>query len=448
MMRIVIIGGSFAGLAAALACRENYPEATVSLFEAGKVLAYSPNSLKDVLAGNLVDLDQGATVDPELLAAQGICCYLESPVQAIQLEDQTITYRSADQVQQAAYDYLILAMGSQTYPRQLPADQTRGLIQTRDARSSRQSHALLDQADQVLVVGAGAIGIEMSARYRQLGKDVTLLEAGPHPAYKLFDAWLGRRLQDHLTQLGVRVHCQETYQDFKTGEAGVQVKTQRETYAADAVHFAISLAPQTDLIPDQIARNPDGTVWVDDYLQTSQPGIFACGDLIRLPFGPEEKATYLPLIGHAQQTGRLAALNLNKARYPLPVSQRTEALTLGQVVYFSGGISQVEADYLDLAYCLTQFDQGDLAIQILSDQGTGRLWGVQAALPDQAESQSLVAVLTTALQAGLTDQFLSLQANLYQGRQALVAPDWFQAINQHWRSRCQDLGEGGTKHAD
>ncbi|MDK6233065.1 NAD(P)/FAD-dependent oxidoreductase [Aerococcus sp. UMB10185] len=447
-MQIVIIGGSFAGLEAALACREEYPEAEVKLFEAGEDLAFSPNSLREVLTGHLADLSQGTTVSLDQLESQRIDCHLRAPVQAIQVEDRTITYEEGGEVFQQAYDYLVLAMGSQVYPKDLSSDQAQRLIRTKDHATSQQSQTIIKQVDHILVVGGGPIGIEAAVLYRQLGKQVTLIEAGPYLAYKLFDPWLGNRLQDQLIQLGVQVHCQATYQTFEADTSGVQVQTQQATYQTDAVHFAINLAPRTELVQDQLVLNPDGTIWVDAYLRTSAPGVFACGDLVRLPLGPEKSQTYLPLVSHAKQTGRLAALNLEAARYPVPVSQRTEALTLDQKIYFTGGISQTEADYQDLAYCLTRYESDGLAIQIISEQATGKIFGLQACLSDQATSQTVLALMATALQAGLTDYFLSLQANLYQGRQALIDPDWFQAIGQHWRTRRRSLdGEEGD-HAD
>ncbi|AMB93556.1 FAD-dependent oxidoreductase [Aerococcus sanguinicola] len=447
-MRIVIIGGSFAGVAAALACREEYPEAEVKLFEAGEELAFSPNSLREVLTGRLADLSQGATASLDQLQEQRIDCHLQAPVQAIQVEDRTITYQEAGKASHQAYDYLILAMGSQVYPKDLSLDQAQRLIRTKDCATSRQSQAIISQADHILVVGGGPIGIEAASLYCQLGKQVTLIEAGPYLAYKLFDPGLGKRLQDQLIQLGVQVHCQSTYQSFETDASGVKVKTQGETYRADAVHFAINLAPRTDLVQDQLTLNPDGTIWVDAYLQTSAPGIFACGDLVRLPFGPDQSQTYLPLVGHAKQTGRLAALNLNAPRYPLPTSQRIEAVTLDHKIYFTGGISQAEADYQDLAYCLTRYEGDGLAIQIISAESSGKILGFQACLPNRATSQAVLSLMATALQAGLTDQFLSLQANLYQGRQALFDPDYFQAIHQHWRTRRRILDGGEGDHAD
>ena len=85
---------------------------------------------------------------------------------------------------------------------------------------------------------------------------------------------------------------------------------------ADIVVYAVNPRPNVDLVADFLKLNPDGTIDTTEFLQTSDPSIYAVGDLVSIPFNHSDSSLYVPLVTNAYRTGIVAATNILSAKNP------------------------------------------------------------------------------------------------------------------------------------
>lgn len=439
-MKIIIIGGSFAGIQAAMTCRDLNKDCEIIILEAAGDLLHYPVVFRSQL--QVDDPSNLKTEEPITLAeltARDIDCLLNTTVTQINPEKKWLICEKPDGSEQLNYDYLVLAMGSQQYIGMKDAEIQDYIIRLDSYHHLDESLSLVEQAEKIIIIGGGQYGIEMSERYLKLGKQVTLLEAGEHLAFKLFDNWIIKDLEEDLLRLGLNLKCNESYQGLSFEDGELIVKSHRGVYPTDAIQFAMNVQPNTALIEAFLRLNPDGTIWTDENLQTSIPSIYACGDLIKWQVGQAHENYYLPLISHAKLSGRIVGMNICGHKQSIPTSPRAIRMTILDNDYFSCGKTLQELDYSQIDYHLSRYHHEGLSIQCLSQVNSGQILGIQIRGLKTMACDSLFTMALNAIQAGLTDQFLALNMNVYQGHQALLPNGWFDAMNQHWLGRQNKL---------
>jgi 3-phenylpropionate/trans-cinnamate dioxygenase ferredoxin reductase subunit len=182
-----------------------------------------------------------------------------------------------------SYDALVLACGARNRLLPVPGADLDGVLYLRTLDESRTVKRRLQDANAVVVVGGGFIGLEIAASARSLGKPVTVLEAQP----RLMPRVVAPRVSEFYAALhggrGVTVVCDASVTAI-TGDtrARMVVLSSGASYPADLVVVGIGVVPNAELAHDAGLDTANGIV-VDDYLQTSDPAIFAIGDCAEHP---------------------------------------------------------------------------------------------------------------------------------------------------------------------
>ena len=269
---VAVIGGGYAGVYLAKA-----------LDEVAHVVLIEP---KDAFVHNVAALR--ALADPSwlpriFLPYGGLLARGEVVRdRAAKVEPGRVTLASGDQIDA---EYIVLATGSQ-YP--FPANSDVDV--TADAHDKfRAAHAALDAAGRVLLVGAGAVGIELAGEIKAVwpGKEVTLLDAAAELLGARYRDDLKAELRRQLTGIGVRVLLSSPLQSLPPTEPGVPGEFTVQTEAgasltADVWFRCFGVSPVSDYLAGELAgaRQPDGFVTVTPYLQVQgQDRVFALGDV-------------------------------------------------------------------------------------------------------------------------------------------------------------------------
>jgi len=179
--------------------------------------------------------------------------------------------------------HILIATGSEATPLDaLPFDGERIV-------SSTEALALARVPDRLLVVGAGAVGLELGSVWRRLGAEVTVVEFLPR-MLPWADPACVRQLQRALERLGMQFRFGAAAVGYEQGSSGLRVLVEtggrRSAIEADVVLVAVGRRPYTaglGLEEIGVARDARGRIVVDGRLQTSVPGIFAAGDVIAGP---------------------------------------------------------------------------------------------------------------------------------------------------------------------
>ncbi len=274
----VIAGAGLAGASAARTLREEGFTGSVRLIGAEAHRPYiRPPLSKGYLSGSADR--ESVFVDPEgWYAGNGIDVLLGTTVTGIDPLGRLVHTDHGDAI---SYDRLLLATGSTPRRPSIPGADLEAVHYLRTLDDADALRSLLARGDTRLVlIGSGWIGMEVAATARALGNDVTVLERGPIPLANALGDELGLMFADLHIQNGVELR-RSVVVDGIVGEAGratgVRLGT-GEVVAADVVLIGIGAAPNVQLAGPAGLAIDNGLV-VDESLRTSDPAIYAAGDI-------------------------------------------------------------------------------------------------------------------------------------------------------------------------
>ena len=328
----IIVGGGLAGAKAAEALRDNDFDGHIVLFAAEEHLPYErPPLSKEYLAGKKT-LDDFTVDASAWYRDHHVELQLGTEVASIDPGAHTVSLPDGSNV---GYDKLLLATGSEPRRPPIPGADANGVYYLRTIDDAATLNSVLAEGSSLAIVGAGWIGLEVAAGARERGVDVTVVEMAELPLL----AALGREAAEVFAALhrdhGVDLRLGATVDEITTsgGNATGLKLGDGSTVSADAVLVAVGAAPNTGLAEAAGLAMGDGGVLVDSSLRTSDPDIFAVGDIA---------AAEHPLFG---------------------VRIRTEhwANALKQPAVAAAGMLGKPAEYAELPYFFT--DQYDLGME-------------------------------------------------------------------------------------
>jgi 3-phenylpropionate/trans-cinnamate dioxygenase ferredoxin reductase component len=208
-----------------------------------------------------------------------------------------------------AWDKLLLCVGSRARRLEVPGENLAGIHYLRTVADVDAIRAGMNGARNLVVVGAGYIGLEAAASVRQLGLDVTVLEMADRPMQRVVCGPLSEFYRARHERQGVRIHCNVAVSGF-SGDTRVRavVCGERE-FAADLVVVGVGIAPDVTLAAAAGLKCDNG-IWVDEYCRTSDPNIYAAGDCTNHPSVHYGRRVRLESVDNAVEQGRVAAASI------------------------------------------------------------------------------------------------------------------------------------------
>ncbi|MGW9550797.1 NAD(P)/FAD-dependent oxidoreductase [Citricoccus zhacaiensis] len=281
-MSAVIIGGGQAGLQAAASLREGGYAGPVTIVaeEPGQPYQRPPLS-KDYLK----DHSSAAPLPlrgPAFCAEQDIDLRAGSAATGVDRQSRTVTLADGTVL---PYTSLILATGARNRELPTPGLELPGIHGLRTLADAEQLGAALDTARNVVVVGAGFIGLEFATAALARGSHVTVLEFAPRPMGRALTPLLGDWFADAHRQLGLDLRLNEGIAAFEAGDdgrVGFAVSTTGKRYPADLVVAGVGVQPNDQLAAEAGLETANGIV-VDANLRTEDPDVYAIGDCANFP---------------------------------------------------------------------------------------------------------------------------------------------------------------------
>jgi NADPH-dependent 2,4-dienoyl-CoA reductase/sulfur reductase-like enzyme len=426
-MHIVAIGGSDAGISAALRARELDPSVDVTVVVADAYPNFSICGIPYYFSGDVAPWQSLAHRTHADLEATGMTLRLDTLATRIDVAGKRLEVRDAGGNESSiAYDELVVGTGA------LPS--TIGIAGLNELGPEDGVHVLhsmgdtfaldrfLDERDPktAIIVGAGYVGLEMAEALVVRGLAVTQLQRGPEVLSTL-DPELGRLVHDELTLHGVDVITNTRVDAIARTDGGLLVSGTHDgssfSRTADLVLAVIGVRPNTDLLTSAGASvGPGGAVVIDEAMRTGLPHVFSAGDGVvthhRL-LGP----TYLPLGTTAHKQGRVAGENALGGNARFAGSLGTQVVKVFDLVAARTGVREHEAASVGYSPVSSTAIADDhkayypgakpISIRITGDRETGKLLGAQLVGARGTETAKRVDTYATALFHGMTVEQLS-----------------------------------------
>jgi len=309
---VLVIGGSAAGLAAALASKSHYPEKSVILVRKEPKAAI-PCGIPYIF-GTLEKTEQDFLPDGGLINSN--VEILINEVSSIDADTKNCKLKDGEEI---SYDKVILATGSKpVVPGWLKGAGLENVYTVpKDLVYLDDMKQKLANLENIVVIGAGFIGIEMSDELKKAGKNVTLVELMPHVLPLAFDPDLAEEAETILKERGINIMTGHAVKEI-VGEGKVEsVRIENgdavDILKADAVILSVGYAPNTELAQNlDVTFNRDGFIKVDEYMRTDHDDVFAVGDCAEKRDFFTRKRSKAMLASIACAEGRVAGMNLYK----------------------------------------------------------------------------------------------------------------------------------------
>lgn len=323
--KVVVIGAVAAGPKAAVRIKRLNPEAEVILVDQDSLISYGGCGIPYYVSGDVPDEKELRSTSFHMLRdehffekAKGVKTLTSTRALAINRAEKTVLVEhvSTGKQQLLPYDALLLATGSEPCVPPIPGA---GLANVFTISDLHKAIAIKDMiakglVGKAVVIGGGAIGIEMAEALKDLwGVDTTLLEFQEQLLSNLVDWEFSDILAMHLRENGVAVFLGEGAVEIVAGDDGKAcgVRTEKRTIAADLVIMAVGVRPRTKLAADAgLHVSKMGAIVVNAHMQTSDPDIYAAGDCIEITHQVSGRKFFAPLGSLANKQGRVAGDNI------------------------------------------------------------------------------------------------------------------------------------------
>lgn len=337
-MKYVIIGAVAGGASTAARLRRLDEHAEIVIFEKGAYISYAncglPYYIGEVIKDRNALFVQTASAFHQRF---NIDVRTKTEVTAIDPIAKTITAtnQKTGETYQEKYDKLVLSPGAEPIRPPLPGISLEGIFTLRNVTDTDYIKGFIDQkhVKKAVVIGAGFIGLEMAENLQELGLEVSIIEMGNQILAPL-DYPLAAMVQQHIRTKGVDLLLNVAVSAFEKTEGGLKVILNNgNTLDADVVIMSIGVRPDTRLAVMAGLKLGDAKgIWVNEFLQTSNPDIYAVGDAIEFsnPITQQSMNTYLA--GPANKQGRICANNI----------------VLGNVQQYNGAINTAIVKVFDL----------------------------------------------------------------------------------------------------
>jgi len=274
----VIIGGGLAAAKAAEALRDNGFDGHLTVFADEEHLPYErPPLSKEYLAGKK-SLTDFTVRNSDWYRDNNVDLRLCARVTALDAADHTVSLADGTTVR---YDKLLLATGSASRRPPIPGSDAGGVHYLRTYEDAVVLNSVLTEGAALAVVDAGWIGLEVAAGARQRGVDVTVVEAAKQPLLAALGETVGEVFATLHRQHGVDLLLETQVDEITRADGAASGLRTRDgvSITADAVLVAVGAKPNIELAEQAGLSIGDGGVLVDASLRTSDPDIYAVGDI-------------------------------------------------------------------------------------------------------------------------------------------------------------------------
>lgn len=414
-MKVVIIGGVAGGATVAARIRRLDEQAEIVVFERSGFISYANCGLPYYIGGTIEDENALTLQTPESFRKRfRVKMNVRHEVTAIHPDSKTVTVKNLENgsIFTESYDKLLLSPGAKSIKPNFEGIDSNKIFTLRTVEDTLGLKKYTDEhhPKSAVVVGGGFIGIEVAENLRELGIDVTLVEAAEQ-LMAPFDRDMASFIHAEIHKNGINLMLDTMVEGFADTDCGIDVKLKNAPILhTNMVVMAIGVAPETTLAKNAgLELGIRGSIVVNDKMETSVPDIYAVGDAVQIKNFVTDTDTLISLAGPANKQGRIAADNICGGDSHYTGGQGSSVIKIFDMTAAATGINEKAANSLGIAadkVILSPMSHAGyypggkmMTMKVLFEKETYRLLGAQIVGFDGVDKR--IDVLATAIRAGM-----------------------------------------------
>lgn len=314
--KVLIIGGVAGGATTAARLRRLDESSEIILFERGEYISYANCGLPYHISGVIKDRDALLLQTPEAMKAKfNIDVRVNNEVISIDRSKKIVRVKKVKtgEEYEESYDTLVISTGSSPLKPPIPGIESPGIhtLWTVPDTDRIKKFIAEEKPKRAAVIGGGFIGLEMAENLHAAGCQVTVIEM-MNQVMAPIDFEMAQLVHENMRMNQVHLELNNGVKQFEHKDGVTTITLQDgKTVDAELVILSIGIRPNSQLAKDcGLELNGKGGIVVDEYLKTSDPDIYAVGDVIEVEEFVLKNRTMIPLAGPANKQGRICANNI------------------------------------------------------------------------------------------------------------------------------------------
>ena len=358
-MKVIVVGCTHAGTAAIVNLKEIHPNSDVTVYEKNDNISFLSCGIALSVNKVVTEPEKLFYNSPEGLAKIGVNTKMKHEVTDIDFDNKKVKVKDLTSGKEFEdnYDKLVLTLGSWPIVPRFEGGNLENIELCKNYDHAKTIIAKSSNAKNVVIIGAGYIGVDLVEAFEDLGKKVTLIDAEDRIMSKYLDKDFTDIAENEFSRRGVNLVLGEKVQKFEGANGKVtKVVTENGSYDGDLVVLCIGFAPNTKLIKDKLETLPNGAIIIDEYMRTSKKDVFAAGDCCVVKYNPAGDERYIPLATNAVRMGTLVAKNIVEPTLKYLGTQGTSGIKIYEQNIASTGLTE------EVAKKTTKFNVGSVIL--------------------------------------------------------------------------------------
>lgn len=428
-MKIIIVGGVAAGMSAAAKASRLNKEAEIVVYEKTEIVSWGACGLPYYVGDFYQDPNNMIARPVHKFIEAGMNIKIKHEVIGVDTEKKEITVKNltTGEIFTDNYDKLMISTGAHAIIPSIKNITSEGVYTLKDYTDgiALKQEMMKEENQEIIIVGAGYIGIEVVEAAKHLGKkNVRLIQLGNRVLMESFDKEITDVMEEEIrSHEGIHLYLEETVLEVieKDGKA-VGVKTNKGEYKADLIVIATGVRPNTAFLKDTgIEMLPNGALVIDKHGKTSIDSIYSAGDCATVYHLVRKENVFIPLATTANKIGRVVGENLAGAETEFKGTLGSAAVKVMDLEAGRTGVTEREVANMGINYKIafvkdknqTNYYPGqeDIYIKLIYNADTRVLLGAQIAGKKGAVLR--VDALAAAIYSGLTVEEIGMMDFCY-----------------------------------
>ena len=414
-MKVVIIGGVAGGATAAARIRRLDEKAEIIVFEKSGFISYANCGLPYYIGGTIENEGDLTLQTPQSFYSRfRVDMRVHHEVISIDPDSKNVTVKNlgTGEIFNESYDKLLISTGARPVKPPFDGIDSNRIFTLRTVEDTLKikKYVTENKPKSAVIVGGGFIGIEVAENLRELGMNVTVVEAAQQ-LMSPFDSDMAAFIHAEIRKNGIKLMLNTMVEGFADTESGIDVKLKnKDTLNADMVVMAIGVAPDTTLAKNAgLALGIKDSIAVNDRMETSHPDIYAVGDAVQIRNFVTGSDSLISLAGPVNKQGRIAADNICGGNSRYTGGQGSSVIKIFDLTAASTGINERTAAQSGLAFdkvILSPMSHAGyypggkiMTMKVIFEKETYRILGAQINGYDGVDKR--IDVLAAAIRAGM-----------------------------------------------